>query len=553
VSKIFPQSFAEVLGLIDPDAAALLRASEAKIFREFGTVRDANLAARFVQETLSAGRLAIYGAGTQAAAIVAALKERHDIEVVGFVDRRHESLEEFCGYPVVGPSEARSLNFDTLLLSHHGREQEMFLSAVEAGVRPTQIRRIYADPDFGRWAAAAGADGDEPAMPVDVCIISTLGPQWTVVPHHTLANVFSPETSVNLLFGRFDTPIYSFAGDVFRYVDCRFSLDILIDNLRRLQPSVVYLKTSPHSTGEFLPFIVKSILPDCVLINEMYDVASLMQSSRLKQSYGYSDQEIYWARLGNLFSAQHADLIVCKNGGLGWDRLAASFAAPCVTVFPIGGEPPQQAYRPPSSRQCRVLFAGSIPPIELVNGRTTHGDLNYLDYFDVLETVPDVSVDMFNGGHVVGGDAFFQDYAARYPLHNSVRYHPRAAAADLIEKMPDYEFGWLCCHKDDECDVEPISSVVIGNKLTTYVDGGLPIVIDRNYVFMTELVERFGAGLACSWGERHEIGSRMLEADGEAMRAGVLRLRQHMRNENLRSLEAIRALAKRDLTYGTGK
>lgn len=547
MSTTFPRSLAEILGLGESDPGTLLREAEAEIFREFGAVRDINLAARFVQQNLPAGRLAIYGAGTQAAAIVAALHERPDIEIVGFVDRRHESFTEFCGRAVVGPAAAPGMNFDTLLLSNHGREQEMFLSAVEAGVPPFQIRRIYGDPAFSRWAAAVTSD-EAPAQQVETCIISTLGPQWAVIPHQTLATVLPPATTINLLFGRFDTPVYSFAGDVFRSVDCRLSLELLVHNLRRMQPKLVYLKTTPHATGEFLPYIVKSVLPDCVLVNEIYDMASLMQTSRLKQSYGYSDQELYWARLGNLFGVQHADLLVCKNGGPGWEKLASGFKAPCITFFPIGEKLAARDYQPPAAKECRVLFAGSIPPIETINGRTTHGDLNYIDYFNVLETVPGVTVDMFNGGHVAGGDdAFFRDYAVRYPLHNSVRYHPRAPASEVIAGMANYEFGWLVCHKDDEWDLEPISNVVIGNKLTTYVDGGLPIVIDRNYVFMTELVEKFGAGLACSWSERHEIGNRMLSADVGAMRAGVLRLAEYMQAENRHSLDVLRTLVERSL------
>lgn len=521
-----------------------IRDALSDVMLEFGAPRDPAWAGQYLVSTLPAGRFVIYGAGTQSEALIAALDVRPDVEIVGFVDRRATVLGSFQGRPVFPPERVSEFTCDGVIVSHLRHERSMIEKLFAVGVRSDQIFPIYTNMDFARWSAArfsnrlAEIQTDRIRYLVITCAEST----WSLLTNRELATILPPSETLHLYFGRAESLEIDDPEAAFIVFDIKQSLQGLEAIIAATDPVSVYVKSSVYHYGQFLGAYLKIRYPRLIVVQEMYDQALLLTDHKLAYGYDYDETERALLRAAERASFDCCDLVVTKNGGEAWAKLAEPFLAPWVTYFPrvtAQVAPPCVAN---GDEVCRIVFAGTLPRPEAYDKGSDQLDMCYTEMIERMSPDRRYQIDLYNGAHrYPGHDETFAAYRKRYPVDGVIRYFSAVSLLELRDLLCRYDYGWHVMH-ESLGTVEPVSRVGIGNKFTTYLQAGLPVVIDTGFEYMARLISTFGAGLVVGPENMVRLHDHLLEFDGVKFRPGVEALLAYMCQVNRSSIERVRVV-----------
>lgn len=497
--------------------------------------RDFDLTVEFFRASaFPPGRYYIYGTGRLTREILPFLEAKPGVVVAGFIDRNAPEVGAFEGREVVLPEDLPSRAFDHVLPIHLLDEELMVRRLRSAGIPVASILRVQSNPDYMGFAAKGllARHRLEEWGPVDVCIVSSLAKQWSVVPHTVLARLFDPMRTMNLFYGN-EGHATTFESDIFPVFDCRRSLAILLMALRRLRPKVIYLKASTHAHTETLALILSREFPDVVLVNDLNDWSALFSDEFLiRGPLAYSEEEASAARFTNYYACQRADLVICKSGGAKWESLAADFARPCLTYFPTLPATPYEVAAPTDGGDdVRVLFAGSIAAEEREDNPGPTQGVNFLRYLRTLGAAKGVTLDVFNSGHFNASNDPLFAYLRNLLDASGVRYHRLTPFAEIAARAGDWDYGLAASHYADD-RIENVTRTGLGNKFVGYISAGLPVIIDNRYEFAQSLVAEFDAGIVIDPRDIPRLPEMLRNADRRKHREGARRLLAHMIERN---------------------
>ena len=526
----FPADFWSVIRpLLGPDHArqALELADEVGVY--FGGPRDIGIARQFIRDHLPSGRIYVYGAGLHSENIIDILRRRDNLEVLGFLDRDAERLKTFYGYEVLTPERIVERDFDYVLISYPRIEATMIDRLRQLGVPDTKIYTIYSAPAFIASAVAEQFSKIERFLDgrrFDHIIVRS--GIHEVVPDSVLVELFPPETTLAIHIGPAKLTV---ATSCFLTIDVQGCAALTTRIVKALLPKTIYLSTAQEF--ELFYFPIRCAAPDARLIHEIYDFFSLIPEDWIKLGINAGDRLIELMRLSNYFSSQDSQMIVSKRAGREWDEVCRSFRAPYLFVYPgIGSSESmdldESARKNLEDGPVHILYAGvQVPPHFHIYKRS---DYNFLPLMEEMVEKADITIDIFNSGHSYEiNDQAFRDYLDRY-TKPPMTYHRRIPFDNLIRRMPNYHFGWLCLppRERDLADQQ----VVICNRFSAYIYGGLPTIVDAEWHFIASLVTEYGAGLVIKDADADKVLRAIHDCDYQALLHGTARLREHMWQHN---------------------
>lgn len=277
---------------------------------------------------------------------------------------------------------------------------------------------------------------------------------------------------------------------------------------------------------------------------EFNDITSYFLSREgLYRFYSRDNVDLDWA--SEAYACHHADIVLhqwaegfaeqwrFRHGGL---RRVLEMQPHAVAAWL-----PEETEPKPSGDPPRLVWAGQVP------GR--------------LSCPPD-----FNDGYFLGEavEQLLEQGLAidifQNPMHNSQFNDPnlkfygdlmkrfarfRATAGvrpDLLaKKLAGYDFGLLLFDIDfEKSSASPEKNIfMLTNKLFTYIEAGLPILVNKEYPFMSRFVEENGLGLTFYSHQIREAGPsiRAFDRAACAMRVRAYRAR-HMMEEEIMALIA---------------
>ncbi len=518
---------------IEADAARQVDSLADEVEAYFGGPRDLGSARKFLKERLPPGRIYVYGAGSHSEAIVHVLTGRRDLEILGFVDQAAARLGTFHGFEVLTPEALAGRDFDYVLISYNRMEMKLIDRLLDLGIPRDRIRPIYSDPDFIRQATDAEFAKIERQLKghrFDHVIVRSAIHE--VIPDAALATVFPPDRTLVLHAGPAKpSPLSAH----FWTIDVRECAALIASILRALRPSIVFLSTAQEY--DLLYFAVRRAAPDSRLIHEIYDFFPFIPDDWIKLGINASDRLIQLMRLSNYHSTRGSELVVSKRAGAAWDVVRASFETPYQYVFPGIGSPEELAQldcgdHVAADDRVRILYAGALVPSHFHVYKRS--DYNFLPMLEEMVARGRVAVDIYNSGHGYAvQDGSFQDYLDRYAAP-PMTYHRRIPFENLVRLMTRHDYGWLCLAPRERRLAD--QQVVICNRFSAYIYGGLPVIVDSEWDFIADLVETFDAGLVIRDADPDRVLAAIASCDYAAKRAGVMRLRAHLwaHNEKVR-------------------
>lgn len=504
---------------------------------EMAAPRDQDLALAHLARLPLQGRVWIYGGGSFTRAVLPHLRARTDIQLEGIVDRNSRWVVTDSGLPVIAPTQLTTREFDHVLVAHVSREPDMVEALTENGVPATKIVRLFGNPDFAAAALAARSAetcSQAAALAPDYLILDTTGMSWQLIPDADLARLLPPERSLKLFLGRQEH--YADHG-IYPTLDLKQSASLAAEVMRTLRPKTVYLRTTCQLNGDGYPVLIREAAPDAVLIHEIYDVAMTFPGPYLAEGWGYSDLTERLARAGTACSFREAGYVLYKSGGSPWEPFRRLIEVPNGLYYPLREDIPSgsPAPAPEGNEPFSILYAGSIHTRSKFTADSAFKWADVVPFFRQLAAEGHARVEMFNGLHRgSGGDADYAEYLDEF-ASGPIRYHRAIPLAELVGRMSAHHYGWVAFHRPDPAAIPLIDKITTHNKLTSYLLGGLPVIVTDYFTHVAELVRDFDAGLVVTSDEIAGIGSRLNATDYRRHVAGAKRLREHMiaANRNL--------------------
>jgi hypothetical protein len=289
--------------------------------------------------------------------------------------------------------------------------------------------------------------------------------------------------------------------------------------------------------------MVRRTLPQARLIHEIYDFFPIIPDDWIALGIDASPRLIELMRLSNYYSSQNSQLIISKRSGADWDTILTTFRAPYLFVFPglgysadssvIEVNAPDAA---PPEGKTRILYAGVMVPSNFEIYKRS--DYNFLPLLEALAEEPGYSIDIYNSGHSNAlQNPIYADYLERYSTA-PMRYHLRIPYEALLSLMPDYHYGWLCLPPREQDLADQL--VVICNRFSAYIYGGLPIIVDAEWHYIASLVETFDAGIVIKDATAEKVVEAIRGACNSKKREGARRLSAFMQRHNMDVIDIVR-------------
>lgn len=105
----------------------------------------------------------------------------------------------------------------------------------------------------------------------------------------------------------------------------------------------------------------------------------------------------------------------------------------------------------------------------------------------------------------------------------NLKFHEGLPHKDIINEITKYDFGIILTvvDLDKNENSELLWRGAMGTKLLTYLEGGLPVIINKEFVAMSSLVERNQLGFSVASDEINQIAKQISGIDYQEVRANV--------------------------------
>ncbi|MFC3053731.1 hypothetical protein [Kordiimonas pumila] len=376
-----------------------------------------------------------------------------------------------------------------------------------------------------------------------IAVINTANRPWAVIDTPVLM-----ATCANAVVKEF---YFSPSGRAFEVSDLGIDQTVAVMDgeqalyaaLKAFNPDILYLRVAPHTRSEYLYSCLRQQVSAAKLFVEFYDLSLLFTRDAVGYIYGNDAAKV--ATASCRAALEGADGLIVKMGGKAFQDWAAGCKAPIISVFPAleGGEK-ANGQRADKTGVRKLLYAGSASARELNPDSGKTDGANLVRYFDAIAADKSLSLDIYNAAHSLPHEDVSVKFAAlieRYGAQQNVHYHRASPRQYISDKAAGYDLGLCCAHYRDDT-VMDVTRFGLPNRMMTYVDAGLPVIIDDAFAFAADLISRFGAGAVVPAGNMAVFletikGLNLLEA-----KAGVRALKHYMQTENTQNLAALKAM-----------
>ena len=502
--------------IIPADATERLEFGMARLLRHYAAPRDETLARRFLAESLPTGRLCLYGAGSMSVQLLGWLGGNDGIEIVGIIDRNAATLQHFHDLPVIPPTDLSAIGCDYVLVAHPLHEMDMMETLLDAGLTADRLFPLYDNPAFADRALPPHRARIAASLPTGCryCIVGSS--HLNTIRDDVLSRLFPTDDTVLLHFSPYEkfrpSPIYS-------TVDTASSTTLLAETLHQLAPDVVVLRSTCQLS--FLAGLIKTALPNTILIHDFYDFANLLPRSLLQGWMAMSDEQVSISQLAEYQSLRTCDVAISKRDGRWWGRMLAPTTKPFISYF-SGSTTELQPHARAAKRDgdpWRVLYAGVM--LQAKPGEYK-GDYNFLPLFEALSATGHFDFELYNGAHRdAAQDQAYQYFMERYPAA-PMHYHRRAPYPELHATAHSCHFGWL--YRDAGGEVSYDAATGIPARCLGYLNAGLPVIVDDKWGYLEDLIDRHHAGIILPQGEGARLPEILAACDFERLQAGAVLL-----------------------------
>lgn len=371
--------------------------------------------------------------------------------------------------------------------------------------------------------------------PVKTLIISSLRPEWSVIPVNAWPQVCDRESTYHVGFYPHEYDMHSYEKYNCSGLNLFPAADSILQIVKKITPQSIYLRVSPHSKSEHLIAGIKAEFPDLKICVEFYDMGIMFSRRYLIGEIGLSELEYEGMLAGSSVAFREADYLLTKSTGELWREIVANRKGASATYYPVISSENFPIVKKEEKLPIKVVYAGSVRAKELIDGPETTPGENFFKYFEIMAKSGQIEVDVFNAQHKKCSEDFSPNNALLMERYGNgtkaIKYHRALPMEELTLKLQEYDYGFACAHYEGDF-VEGVSRAALGNRFMGYVEAGIPILVDSYFEAMAELVERFDAGIVIDPRDIEKVPSLLLSADRQKLKQGIIEMKKWMLQQN---------------------
>ena len=442
----------------------------------------------------------IYGGGTLTRKILDAIPAKDRLKVKAIIDKNFRNLT--YEVPVISVEEFSQIREPVVdvLLSHYDWEWLLISKLVLLGLDNVKIHTIFSSDNYCTDSDLVFEDvaGNKEKRRV---VFITLKNNIKILHDSLIKNLPRDQFELfRLDMSREYVPVY---GVYDREICCYRSLLFLEHYLTEISPDLIYVHDQIE-TMFFLPDYIKRMFPSCKVVWEPYDLLSNCHADMgvLQESKGLNQEQLDWFLSNEKKCLEEVDFIVHKEmegvGKLNLKKIPDyyySYIASSVT-----GLTKKTMMRP-----IGLVYAGTVVSVPDDDGFNGAGYLR--DEFARILTHSNVYIDVFLNSSQDEIDTLYCKYKELEESCHEFRIFPRKNEDELV-KVLSGKYSWglvLALCKDGALD-STLAKNSSSKKLYTYFTAGLPVIITKEAVGMSQLVENYGLGIAVPWKDHGDIG-----------------------------------------------
>ena len=311
-------------------------------------------------------------------------------------------------------------------------------------------------------------------------------------------------------------------------VSCKGSLWMLAELICRIPVKTIYLQA--HARWSFLSQFIKAIKPDIFVIQEVYDwMGAYIGDKRIFINEGvFSEAEIRLMQESEQYIRNNNYAFIYKDGGKWMRQIIETSKAHSLQILPC---PPIKWMIKPllrnAAKRTRLVFAGQVATNK--SSMRFFGDTDYLPIFRDL-TCQNLSVTVFNNVFYskVFPDEYYSEYIQEAEKNMFFEFRTGLPMPEIIDKISgQYDYGLIISNIQQDLVVgKDHINGTISSKLFTYIASGIPVIVSKEFEYMSEFVAENGIGIVVAQDEISHLGEILAAADYDQMISNVIKTQQ---------------------------
>ena len=511
--------------------------------------RLSDIALPYLKRLKTKKNIAIYPLGDLSKRLIDSFS-KEELSVVKFIlDKDSDKIQSWKGIDVLSPdvlsTNANLLDeIEEILVLHPTREALLKQNLSDLGVKNKKIYSVFSDLDFIDWWRDNKEDfyflfdrfyEECSCFSTNVeHLIVTSNPGLSIIQEKELMKVFPVENTCVMYIG--NPNFFLTMKSSYRRFNLYCSLDLLSEYIDYLKPRTIHV-VSQHADN-YLGLLMKKRFKDILMTHEIYDWSLIFSNHYVEPIHSVSSALMDASRVGEVYSLEEFPILISKREGNRWRDLMSSFyfKAKYLSFFhnytSFSDESGYAVKVVP-----KIVYAGPLPPENFPEGWPVYEISNLLR---VLSLDDRVDVDIYNSLHPDSGEDSLFD---KEILFYGDRYHRCLPLKELLPILSSYDYGWICSNKKEYWNRNPDTAFTFSARMISYINSGIPVIIDTTWDVSVNLVRKFDAGIVVdldTLSESEVVSFIIREFDPLKHRNGVEKMKKYMGETNSLVLDSLR-------------
>jgi hypothetical protein len=278
--------------------------------------------------------------------------------------------------------------------------------------------------------------------------------------------------------------------------------------IERLDVDLIHAHAEPNTIPEIAIKYAR-----CPAIYDAYDFAGIKQGID-----ALNPRE----REAERFCLENADGIVHKgpdleidfyrNAGYKIKAPALQFQDYCIEEFIVKDPLPKLSDR---DGETHIVYTGNVLSMNLPKRR--YGFAQFGELAEIFANQK-IHFHIYPNPYQLGDFSWYEVFAQKTPYFH---IHDSLPIGELNKEISQYDYGAWIHFREGTMHTHEAFSTAIGNKLFTYLEAGLPIIINDELAYGCELLNQYGIGIVLSKPDLKNFNRILEKVDYENLRHNV--------------------------------
>ncbi len=193
--------------------------------------------------------------------------------------------------------------------------------------------------------------------------------------------------------------------------------------------------------------------------------------------------------------------------------------------------------------ELHIVYTGLVEPPS--TDKRLNGEVHFLDTARLI-TAQGLHFHIYYSPQLGRSDDYYREYFELAEQNDRFHFHSGLGYEELCSEIARYDYGWNVLDYRYTVMPELWHKMVSTNKIFTYLEAGLPMIVGSKNEYIASFVQKQGIGIDMDWYDLQSLSERLGDVDYDRLKANVFRAREGFSIDNhIHKLEGLFETAHR--------